>query len=341
MSHAIENHWSLGSRVQGYAFLLAVLLGAAATEVEAQRLSYSKNQSLYPGYEGWREGSDGGYELTFGYMNQNWDQEIDAEIGPDNYFSPGPADRGQPTHFLPRRNRFTFTVTVPASFGEDDELIWTLRANGKEHRAYGTIREDLYIDNIVIMSETGALGAGSSSAAVRANVPPKIEIEGGLARHVRVGQPLTLTALVTDDGQPDMSTVRQAVAETRAAEGANVEAEGPPTARELLARALRAPTGTVTVSKRVSLHFTWFVYRGSTEGVEFDPAQVKSWEDTRAFANSPWATRWVAPEIPEDGRWVSEVTFSEPGTYILRGRADDGGLYSDQEVTVYVEGAVS
>jgi hypothetical protein len=75
--------------------------------------------------------------------------------------------------------------------------------------------------------------------------------------------------------------------------------------------------------------------------VDFDPPQVKSWEDTRAFANSPWATRWVPPEIPEDGRWVSEVTFSEPGTYTLRGRADDGGLYADREVTVYVEGAVS
>jgi hypothetical protein len=230
---------------------------------------------------------------------------------------------------------------VPASFGEDDELVWTLRANGKEHRAYGTIREDLYIDNIVIMSETGALGAGSSSAAVRANAPPKIEIEGGLERHARVGRPLTLTALVTDDGQPDMSSVRQAVAETRAAEGARSESEAPPTARELLARTLRAPTGTVTVSKRVNLHFTWFIYRGPGEGVDFDPPQVKSWEDTRAFANSPWATRWVPPEIPEDGRWVSEVTFSEPGTYTLRGRADDGGLYADREVTVYVEGAVS
>lgn len=41
-------------------------------------------------------------------------------------------------------------------------------------------------------------------------------------------------------------------------------------------------------------------------------------------------------EFPEDGRWVSEVTFSEPGTYVLRGRADDGGLYSDVEITVTV-----
>lgn len=332
----------MGSRVLGSALVLAFILGVAATGAEAQRLSYSKGQSLYPGYEGWRESPDGGFELIFGYMNQNWDQEIDAPVGPDNHFSPGMADRGQPTHFLPRRNRFTFTVRVPASFGEDDELIWTLRANGKEHRAYGTIREDLYIDNIVIMSETGALGAGSSSAAVRANVPPMIEIEGGTERHAQVGQPLTLAAVVTDDGQPDMSSVRAAVEEAAASEGedADTEDDAPPTARELLARALRAPTGTVTVSKRVNLHFTWFVYRASGEGVDFNPPQVKPWEDTRAFANSPWAMRWVPPEIPEDGRWVSEVTFSEPGDYILRGRADDGGLYSDVEVTVRVGAAV-
>jgi hypothetical protein len=37
---------------------------------------------------------------------------------------------------------------------------------------------------------------------------------------------------------------------------------------------------------------------------------------------------------------VSEVTFSEPGTYVLRGRADDGGLYDDVEVTVRVQSTV-
>jgi len=341
MTHAIK-------KALGVSLALVLAFGSTAADAEAQRLTYSKDQSLFPGYEGWRESPDGGYELIFGYMNENWDQEIDAPVGPDNFFSPGPADRGQPTHFLPRRNRFTFSVTVPASFGEDDELIWTVRANGKEHRAYATIREDLYIDNIVIMSETGALGAGSSSAAVRANIPPTIRMEGGLEREVRVGQPLTLTATVLDDGQPDMASVRAAAAEAVATgEGATLrdrqaeEAPAPPTGRQLLAAALRAPTGTITVSKRVSLHFTWFVYRGSSEGVTFDPPQVKSWEDTRAFANSPWSIRWNAPKIPEDGRWTSTVTFDEPGTYILRGRADDGGLYSDVEVTVEVTGAAT
>jgi hypothetical protein len=44
----------------------------------------------------------------------------------------------------------------------------------------------------------------------------------------------------------------------------------------------------------------------------------------------------VPPELPEDGRWVAEVTFSEPGTYILRGRADDGGLFTDRDIIVTV-----
>jgi len=325
--------------------IAAALLGLTATGAEAQRLSYSRDQPLYPAYEGWREGPDGGYELIFGYMNENWDQEIDAPIGEKNHFSPGQADLGQPTHFLPRRNRFTFSVFVPASFTEQDELVWTLVANGREEKAYGTIREDLYIDNVVIMSETGALGAGSSSPEVRANIPPVIQVEGSMERTARVGEPLELVALVTDDGQPDMSTVRQAAAEEAIARGGSLGGEGgaraEPTPRDLLAQALRAPTGTITVSKRVKLYFAWFVYRGTSEGVEFVPDQAKTWEDTRAFANSPWAISWKAPKIPEDGRWTSEVTFSEPGDYVLRGRADDGGLYSDVQVTVHVRPAVS
>jgi hypothetical protein len=40
--------------------------------------------------------------------------------------------------------------------------------------------------------------------------------------------------------------------------------------------------------------------------------------------------------VPEDGVYETEVTFDSPGTYILWGRADDGGLYHDQYVTVTV-----
>jgi hypothetical protein len=330
-----------------FAAATSVLFGLLAwtpAGAAAQATTYTKGQPVYPAYEGWRHADGGGYILMFGYMNQNWEQTPHVVVGSDNYFSPGPADRGQPTLFLPRRNRFIFEVPVPASFGEDDELTWTLRANGYEFHAYGTIREDLFVDNVVIMSENGSLGAGSSSPEIRANIPPMIELEGPLEHTVSVGETLTLAAIVTDDGQPDRSSLRlrpPGADEAEAAEEEEEEAEEEeedtePTPRELLERALNARTASATVSKRISLHFTWFVYRGEDDAVQIEPPQTKPWEDTRAFANSPWAISWDAPEIPEDGRWTADVRFLEPGTYLLRGRADDGGLYSDVEVTVHV-----
>ena len=45
-------------------------------------------------------------------------------------FQPGPADRGQPTHFFPRRQTGVFAVVVPADFG-DQRLTWSLTAHGE------------------------------------------------------------------------------------------------------------------------------------------------------------------------------------------------------------------
>ena len=95
------------------------------------------------------------------------------------------------------------------------------------------------------------------------------------------------------------------------------------------------PPARVTVGKNVGLHLSWFVYRG--EGaVTFDPEQVKPWEDTRAGANSPWAPVWVPPDMPADGKISVKATFTEPGTYVLRGLADDGALTGFDDVTVTV-----
>jgi len=40
--------------------------------------------------------------------------------------------------------------------------------------------------------------------------------------------------------------------------------------------------------------------------------------------------------MPADGRVVVKVTFADPGTYVLRGLADDGALFGSEEVTVTV-----
>ena len=97
------------------------------------------------------------------------------------------------------------------------------------------------------------------------------------------------------------------------------------------------PPTRITVGKSVGLHVSWFLYRGPAGAkVTFDPPQVKAWEDTRAGANSPWAPAWTAPPIPADGKLPVKISFSEPGTYVLRCRADDGALFGDEEVTIVV-----
>src|SRR5439155_27053965 len=92
--------------------------------------SYSSGQNVSPAYEGWEQNGDGSFNFLFGYMNRNWEEEIDVAVGPDNDIQPGGPDRGQPTRFLPRRNRFVFRVRVPADFGSR-EMIWTLTTKGK------------------------------------------------------------------------------------------------------------------------------------------------------------------------------------------------------------------
>jgi hypothetical protein len=96
-----------------------------------------------------------------------------------------------------------------------------------------------------------------------------------------------------------------------------------------------SPPSRVTVGKVTGLHLAWFVYRGSGT-VTFDPIQIKTWEDTRAGANSPWAPLWAPPPVPPDGKYIVDATFEEPGTYVLRARADDGAALGDQEITVVV-----
>jgi hypothetical protein len=290
--NALSNRQRLRT-FERWTLTLVVALFLAGETAGAQSLSYSSGQAVFPAYEGWEENPDGSLSFVFGYMNRNWAEELDVPIGPDTSFNLGGADQGQPTHFLPRRNRFVFRVPVPKGFTEKDELIWTLATRGKAERAYATLRTDYKIENVTIMSETGALGAGTSSPEVRANKPPKLEIQGQKKMTAKVGQPLPLAAVVTDDGipkrrQPGLSGAAVSNQSTR-----RDAVEGRPGSENPI-RANRAmlPPARVTVGKNVGLHVSWFVYRGAGK-VTFNPEQIMVWEDTRAGANSPWAPVWM------------------------------------------------
>jgi len=265
-------------------FWLAVPLGAAVLLVStsAQAQSYSKGQSVYAAYEGWEKNSDGSYRLLFGYMNSNWEEEFDVPVGPDNNIEPGGPDQGQPTHLFPRRNRFVFWVNVPKDFG-DKELVWTVRTHGKTSKAYATLRLDYFLDNMVLTSETGAIGAGVSNPEIRANKPPVLEAVGDRMRSVKVGEELTLSAAVTDDGVPKPRPRGAFLDRARSADVKDLR---------------MIPPIQVTVGSATGLWVSCYLYRGPNSKVHFNPDQPKTWEDTRAGANSQWAPLWQAPLRP-------------------------------------------
>ncbi|MGE4630122.1 MAG: hypothetical protein AAEC86_06735 [Pseudohongiellaceae bacterium] len=309
--------------------LLTVL---CANPVFAQ--TYSKGRHIEPAFEGWRPNDDGTFNMMFGYMNENWEETPDMPVGENNNFSPGDMDRGQPTHFLPRRNRFTFEVAVPSDWGER-ELVWTLNVNGVERKAYATLKPDYLVDNMIIASETGSLGAGTSSPESRANVPPVVTVQGDSIRAAAVGEALNLRTQIADDGLPKPTDlVEEARRFVELTEGGSLAAAFI-TAEAIQKRRLMSPPINVTVNKVNGLFYSWNKWRGPGD-VTFDPPQVKVWEDTRTSANSPWGALWLAPPIPEDSLYEVTAMFSEPGEYILWGRADDGGLYHDAWVTVNV-----
>jgi hypothetical protein len=300
------------------------LMVVTSTWIAAQ--TYSRGQNVSPAFEGWERNADGSFNFLFGYMNRNWEEEVDVPIGPDNTIEPGGPDQGQPTHFMPRRNRFVFRVRVPQEWGTK-EMVWTLTTKGKVEKAFASLKPDYYVDDVVVASETGALGAGTSSPEIRANQRPEVKLAGSTLT-TKVGERVELVAWVTDDGIPKP---RPAVTAAQLAAAARARNGSPTTPRN----PALVPPSRVTVGKRTGLHLSWFVYRGDGK-VRFDPMQIKAWEDTRTGANSPWAPLWTPPPMPNDGKIVTHATFEAPGTYVLRVRADDGALYDDQDVTITV-----
>ena len=283
------------------------LLGWAAG-ITAQ-VSPPTGQNVVPVYEGWEQNPDGSFNLLFGYFNRNWEEALDVPVGPDNNIEPGGSDQGQPTHFLPRQSRFILRIRVPKDFG-DKELVWALTTRGKTERAYATLKPDYLIDNTIIMNNNGAGGTGGGIGYTINNQPPVLKVEGEPSRAANVGQAVTLTAFASDDGDPKPRPM-------------------PPPGSEL-ALAMGAP------NSATGLRLSWFVYRGAGGNVTFDPPQFASWVDFRPGRNSPWSPGWVTPPIPPEGKWATQVTFSEPGTYLLRCLAHDGGLETFDDVTYVV-----
>jgi hypothetical protein len=168
----------------------------AQLPTELSGIRFNSGQSVVPYFEGWIRNPDGTFDMVFGYFNRNWQQELAIPGGPDNHIENvglgGPDS--QPTFFLPRRQRFIFRARVPADFGKK-EVVWTITANGRTEKGYGSLLPEQEITERVVMTN-GGFDPGRTDP----NTPPSIRVVP--IQSPTAGSAVTLTASVADDGLP-------------------------------------------------------------------------------------------------------------------------------------------
>lgn len=313
---------------------------------------FDSGQDIQPIYEGWQRDDDGGITLHFGYLNRNYREQPHVAIGPENYFSPGGPDRGQPSYFYPRTHRFQFSVRVPSDMGTafENGVVWTVTHNGSEQRAIGWLQPEWEIDEETIIKNTG-IGFGRAKAEWHANEPPQLSV-GAVHETVHVGDSLRLTAVVSDDELPARLNSLRVVEKNLTT--------GSPRGRTLTdVPALRPPNGAPGVPDNIEwyqrprpprngLSVHWVVYRGPA-GALISPADFqRAVSEDEAEPGGTQARRYpsvgprsqVSTALAGDG-WTSAtfeatVTFSESGLYTLRAYASDGMRLTPADIRVTV-----
>jgi len=254
--------------------LAVFLLCVSAIDLGTQ-IKYATGQNVAPAFEGWQQNPDGSYNMVFGYLNRNYEEEVDIPIGPNNNIEPG-GDRGQPTHFYPRRQRFVFKVTVPKDWDKQQKVVWTLTTRGRTDQAKAWLQPEWELNDEVVSENNGG------GVLDENNEPPSIT--GSAAQTVTLPNTVTLTATAQDDGIPKprpRATSSPATSATSATPDSNPE---PP----------RRDRG---------VQIKWIVYRGPGK-VRFDP-------DTSAYAYGKPVTVSSKVTFSAPGTYVLQAVASD------------------------------
>jgi hypothetical protein len=294
-------------RMPGAVFVIA--LACAAGKSESGQLTYARGQNIVAAFDGWERHADGTFGMVFSYYNRNYEEVLDLPIGPNNNIEPGGPDQGQPTHFLPGRHRFVFSVKVPRDWDLKKRLVWTLTVRGKTEKANAFLLPEWEINNQVRAQNGDGSAAGGGNAAEYNEAP---EIAVGPAQSITLPDSATLTAFVKDDGLP----APKPRAPRRQPSAARSGAAAPTDTAAVDAGGASGDTANAPAAPRVSqLRVNWVLYRGPVgAAVTFAPDK------------SPVT----------DGKAVTTASFSLPGQYVVRGYADDGAVTARADIAVMV-----
>jgi hypothetical protein len=285
-------------------FLLTCVLVADRASSGAEQERYSAGQNVAPVFEGWAQNADGSYDFYYGYLNRNWVEQPIVPVGAANMFSPGEPDRGQPTFFYPRRNLFVFSVRVPKGWGPKDELVWKVTVNGRTDFAYGWLKPEWEIDELLIARNANNQG-GREPDEIFKNKPPTVTVDP-VAGVTLPNAVVTLTAHVSDDNLPAPQPKRE--------RPKGLETLSAPPAP------INVPIRRETPMPRNDLSMKWTLHRG--------PASVTFEPDGYQVVKAEGAAR--------SGAAKTTVRFEKEGSYVLRGWAADGVAQTPVNVTVTV-----
>ena len=265
--------------------LTSALLVAGWVPLEAQRYPLAPRvgfgDNMHPFFEGWYELEDGSKVFSFGYFNRNLgDNIVNIPRGEDNFVEPAELDGMQPEWFPVRRERGVFVVRVPSDWPIDRDVTWTFRSQGELYSVPASFRTD------ALQLSTGPAAMGSDRPFLKMDedgeegtgIVDPVWVE---PRSARVGEPLGVTIWARD----------------HTVEGA---------AREEL----------------VPIQAVMWVHHGPANAVIVAQQQDDQSELEEAGPDSDGdESRPNVVTIPvesADGSAEFSITFSEPGSYLMR-----------------------
>jgi hypothetical protein len=326
--------------VAGVAVVFTVLPARAQKQLPMEPI-HDVGQPVVPSYEGWWTDKDGNYNFMFGYFNRNAKEEVDVPIGPNNHMDPA-GDYGQPTHFYPRRHWGVFVLTLPKDIATGQKRpAWTLNVNGVS----STI--PINPDPVYNISPFSEIGIG--------NTPPTISLsEAGpsvqgpkpvtVPYTAKVGQPLNITVWVADDAKSLRPTPPPGAGRGgagRGGAGRGGAAAGAPADGAAGAPAAAAPARGGRGGAAAALDDDQLAALAAAAGVDIEtirqfmgagPAAI-TFEKLRGPGKVTFAAAKPPMQAIENGtipkpekyngKTANQVTFSEPGDYVLRIYATD------------------
>src|SRR5713226_1187188 len=257
---------------------------------EKMGVRHWSGQGISPVYEGFDLNPDGTYNMWFGYMNLNWEEELEIPVGAENGFE-GVADRGQPTHFATRRHKDVFKVTVPKDFGTQ-KLVWKLTLRGKTESIAGTLNPVWQIDR-------RRTTRGGNDDAIDSNTPPVASIQPA-EQSIASGATATLAISATDDGLP--KRIRTSFP---APNGAGV----PPQLYAVPPSTAPQRGGAVAVGEGGSLSYEWFKYRGPGKVTFIEPRGILAKGKATSLASFSEPGDYLLQVIVDDGSGESAGNF--------------------------------